>query len=660
MNTIFNKLLNFTFLAVIFSTALSVSAQVRAYRVTDNQVKTVITRIETRTDTFRTQVDRIFDNNRNRNNRAELIQELTSFVSDFENSTDTLSNNFTSRRSSADDVQEVLNRAAYIDSFLRTNRVNTTAQTQWNLIKSDLNILAGYYRVSFNWEAVPTNPNYPTNNNNTPYSVTDNQVQVVINRVETGTDTFRQQIERIYGFRNNDRQLKDQIVSYVNDFETSTDNLKNRFTSRRSSSVEVQEVLNRAAFIENFMRNNRGAARAQSQWNLVRADLDTLAGYYRVSWNWNNIPTNPTTPTYPGNTNNPRGFDARLTGTYRLNTAQSDVVSTVIDKALSNNTYNANQGDRIRRNLERRLTSPDSLVIQKTGQQIMMASSNSPQVTFNADGVSRSETNQNGRTVQIGATATNSELTISYEGDRMNDFNVSFMPMNNGQLRVTRRLYLENQNETVTVTSVYDKTDQNARWDGITYQNNTSNNIPNSNVSNDFIIANNTRLVATLDTPLSTKTFRDGDRFSMTVTSPNQYQGAVIEGRVNGSKSGVVSGRANLAFDFDTIRLRNGSSYRFAGIVDQVREPDGDIVGVNNEGTVRDGNQTTKTATRAGIGAALGAIIGAIAGGGSGAAIGAGVGAGAGAGSVILQGRDNLELPTGTEFSLTSTAPANR
>jgi len=663
MKTIFNKLINFTFLAVIFSTALSVSAQVqRAYRVTDNQVKTVITRIETRTDTFKTQVDRIFDNNRNRGNRAELIEQLTTFVSDFESSTDTLSSNFTSRRSSADDVQDVLNRAAYIDSFLRENRVNTTAQSQWNLIRSDLNILAGYYRVSWNWNTVPTNPNYPTNTNNTPYSVTDNQVQVVINRVETGTDTFRQQIERVYGFRNNDAQLKNQIVSYVNDFETSTDNLKNSFTSRRSSSAEVQDVLNRAAFIENFMKNNRGASRAQTQWNLVRADLDTLAGYYRVSWNWNAVPT---TPTYPGNTNNnPRGFDARLTGTYRLNTAQSDVVSTVIDKALANNTYNANQSDRIRRNLERRLASPDALVIQKTGQQIMMASSNSPQVTFNADGVSRSETNQNGRTVQIGATATNSDLTISYEGDRMNDFNVSFMPMNNGQLRVTRRLYLENQNETVTVTSIYDKTDQIARWDGINYQNNTSDNIPNNtpngSVNNDFIIVDNTKIVATLDTPLSTKTFRDGDRFSMTVTSPSQYQGAVIEGRVNGSKSGVVSGRANLAFDFDTIRLRNGSSYRFAGIVDQVREPDGDVVSVNNEGTVRDSNQTKKTVTRAGIGAALGAIIGAIAGGGSGAAIGAGVGAGAGAGSVILQGRDNLELPTGTEFSLTATAPGNR
>jgi hypothetical protein len=144
----------------------------------------------------------------------------------------------------------------------------------------------------------------------------------------------------------------------------------------------------------------------------------------------------------------------------------------------------------------------------------------------------------------------------------------------------------------------------------------------------------------------------------MTITSPSQYYGAVIEGNVDGERSGVVTGRANLALNFDTIRMENGQTYRFAGIIEQVREPNGNTVSVNNEGLLRDGSQTTKTVTRAGIGAVLGAIIGAIADGGSGAAIGAGIGAGAGAGTVILQGRDNLELAPGTQFTITAMAPS--
>jgi len=490
------------------------------------------------------------------------------------------------------------------------------------------------------------------------YRVTDRQVEIVINRVETRTDTFRRQIDRYYD--RNQNSNREQLLNYVNDFENATDSLKSNFSSRRSASADVQDVLNRASYIDSFLRSNRVNNNIQTGWNLVRTDLNTLANYYRVSWNWNNVPT------YPNNSNYPRNFDARLTGTYRLNNSQSDNVQSAINRVISNINYNANQRDRVSRNLERRLMSPETLVIDKRGQQVTMASSMSQQVSFNADGVSRTETNPNGRSVQIRVDSTNNDLTINYEGDRMNDFFISFMPMNNGQLRVTRRVYLENRNETVTVNSVYDKIDQIARYNNIPNQNNdpygnTGNNYPNNgNYNNDFIIPNNTRIIATLDNSLSTKTFRDGDRFTMTVNAPSQYQGAVIEGRVNGQKSGVVSGRANLAFDFDTIKLRNGSTYRFAGIVDQVREPDGDIVGVNNEGQVRDGNQTTKTVTRAGIGAALGAIIGAIAGGGQGAAIGAGIGAGAGAGSVILQGRDNLELPNGTQFTVTATAPYNR
>jgi hypothetical protein len=494
-----------------------------------------------------------------------------------------------------------------------------------------------------------------------PYRVTDRQVQTLLNRVATRTDSFRQQVERI---NNNNSQIKEDLTTSVDDFGNATDNLRNNFTSRNSTKEDVQDVLNRASYINNLLQNNRVNITVQNQWNLIRTDLNSLANYYRVSWNWNTTPNNPTYPTnnnsnYP--TNNPRNFDARLTGTYRLNTSLSDNVNTAIDRAVSTINNNSNQRDRVQRNLERRLTAPDVLAIDKRGQQVTIASSISPQISFNADNISRSETNANGRTVQTRVSATSSDLTINYEGDRVNDFYVSFTPVNNNQLRVTRRVYLENRNETVSVTSVYDKTDQTARWDNITYQNNypTDNNTSNTTYD-DFVVTNNTRLLATLDAPLSTKNFKDGDRFSMTVTSPSEYQGAIVEGTVNGQKSGVVSGRANLSLNFNTIRLRNGKTYRFAGIVDQVRQPNGDNVSVNNEGVVRDSNQTTKTVTRAGIGAALGAIIGAIAGGGSGAAIGAGIGAGAGAGSVVLQGRDNLELQTGTEFSITASAPTNR
>jgi uncharacterized protein YcfJ len=354
-----------------------------------------------------------------------------------------------------------------------------------------------------------------------------------------------------------------------------------------------------------------------------------------------------------------------LTGTYRLNASQSDDVRLVVDRAVNSFYVNDRQRDRLRENLERRLTSPDMIVIDKNNNQVTIASSLSQQVVFDADGRVRTERNQNGRDVRISANTTYEGVSLSYEGDQSNDFYVNFVPMNNGQLRVIRRFNLENRNETVTVASVYDKVEQRADFSRVnnnnmtTAQSNQPNNQPYS-VNNNFIVPNGTPIVAVLTTAFSTRDANEGDRFTMEVRSPGQFEGAIIEGFLSDTqKSGRVSGRAQATLNFDTIRLRNGQTYSFSGLIDQVRQANGETVSINNEGAVRDNNQTTRTVTRAGIGAAIGAIIGAIAGGGQGAAIGAGIGAGAGAGTVILQGRDNLELQNGAEFRITASAPAS-
>jgi len=616
----------------------------RSYRVTDATVQALLRRIETGTDVFKRSVDRALY----RQNNTDTATSASQYIADFETETDRLKQRFDSRQSVSTDVSSVLTRASAIDSFMRTNRLNTAAQRDWNLLKADLNTLAGYYDVSWNWTNPPIN-NSPINNGNTtvgglPYRVSDTNVRTLLTRLETNTDNYRRQItlDLDRSALNNTRS-EDSMVAYITDFENSVDRLKQNFDARRSATTDVDEVLNRAYYIDAFMRDYRFSTTTTSQWTAIRRDLDTLTNYYSATWDWNR--------------QNPQmsRFDQSINGTYRLNLNQSDNVSEVVERATSTG-YQTTMRDRARTNLERRLTPPDTLAIEKVGSQVTIASGNAPQVTFNADGTARTETNNNGRSVKITATTTYDGVSLNYEGERMNDFYVNFIPMSNGQLRVVRRVYLENRNETVTVASVYDKVSPNAQWSQI--DNNTNTN--SGSLNNTFVVPNNTRLMANLTTAISTKTSQNGDRFQMEVTSPSEYDGAIIEGRVaKTERSGRVSGRAQVSLEFDTIRLRNGQTYRFAGFVDSVTLASGEKVTVNNEGTVRDNNQTTKTATRAGIGAAIGAIIGAIAGGGSGAAIGAGVGAGAGAGSVILQGRDDVELGDGTQFSITATAPAN-
>ena len=346
----------------------------------------------------------------------------------------------------------------------------------------------------------------------------------------------------------------------------------------------------------------------------------------------------------------------RLTGTWNLDTARSDNVRAAIDRAIINRNTNV---DQIRQRLENRLQPPDRLAIEQSGQRVTLASSTAQQVSFDADGRSRSETNANGRTVQTTAQLNGSALTIRTQGDRASDYQVTFRPVDNGRsLQVTRRIYNDRLTQPLETLSFYTRASEVAQLDlGPNVYPNTTPVPRNNRQRNLSDMPADTILTATLNESLDTKQAKDGNRFTLTVVSPSQYSGAVIEGYLTRvERSGRVTGSPEIGFEFESIRLRNSGTYDFSGYIEQVRTPTGDKVEVDNEGSVKEKNgQTERTVVRSGIGAAIGAIIGGITGGGEGAAIGAAVGAGAGAGSVIVQGRDDLQLDNGTEFTIHTT-----
>ena len=476
------------------------------------------------------------------------------------------------------------------------------------------------------------------------------QIGDALTRVENKTPTFRSEVMRSYRDTSATTNRDDRIDNLIDRFNAAENTVRSSFNSRTDASAEMRDLLDRAAAIDRFMSRNSTNYRAVNQWNSIKTDLDSLARSYNISWDWS---------ARNGDINDNRGgpfrggIDARLTGTYRLNSALSDNVSEVLDRTFR--TYSSSRSSRP--GLERRMTSPEMLAIEKQGSHVTMASTLSPQVTFDTDGIPHSETNARGRQMTTTVSSDRNGMTIRYQGETSNDFNLVFMPLANGQLRVTRTLYLASQNQTVTVNSVYDKIDQVAQWERV----NTGSNVgSNTGPDVDFIVPNGTRLMAQLESRIGTRLSQPGDRFTMRVTSPGQYRGAIIEGHVaTATASDRLTGKANISLDFDRISLNDGRSYRFEGTVDSVRSLSGESLTVDNEGTVRDRNQTTRTATRTGIGAVIGALIGAATGGGEGAAVGAAVGAGVGAGSVLIQGRDNIILEQGSQFALTASAPAS-
>src|SRR6185295_12767708 len=90
----------------------------------------------------------------------------------------------------------------------------------------------------------------------------------------------------------------------------------------------------------------------------------------------------------------------------------------------------------------------------------------------------------------------------------------------------------------------------------------------NTSVTGEFIVRDGESLVAVLNNDLTTTHTKQGDRFTMTVRRPGQYENAVIEGVVGSvDEGGRLSGRSEMSLTFETIRLHNGQTYRFAGIL---------------------------------------------------------------------------------------------
>ncbi len=368
-------------------------------------------------------------------------------------------------------------------------------------------------------------------------------------------------------------------------------------------------------------------------------------------------------------TRNRAPTDLLMSGTYELESTRGGNPQRAAEAATR--SLPANQRDRAYQDLLVRLDPPQDLSIHREGQMITMASNHGPRTAFDADGRVYSDRGPDGRMVSTRAQLSGNQLLVSvFSGNRGSDFSVTFDSMNNGDnLRVTRRLDDRDFARPVSFQSFYRRTARDARWDvyddsgpgfgrGRGYARGRGNNAGGANSTsiwtgsnNDRGVPDGLRLVATLDTPLNMRTSRNGDPFSMTVRG-GEFQGARIDGVVSRVREARGTDM-DLRVDFQRIDVR-GRTSDFDAVLNSVRLADGSVLRINADGEVRE-NSTGETVRNGAIGVAVGAIIGAIAGGGKGAAIGAAIG---GAGGVIISlGHEQLDLPRGSEMTLTAVSP---
>lgn len=348
----------------------------------------------------------------------------------------------------------------------------------------------------------------------------------------------------------------------------------------------------------------------------------------------------------------------RLTGTYELDRTRSDDPLRASDQVLRQ--LPVAERSRVHDRLMNRLDPPDILSLERAGLQMSIASSRAPQLSFEADGRSRTEMLPSGRSLTTRASLSGDRLDVSTRGQSGIDFTVTFEPIDYGSsLRVTRQLFDERLRQPVVVRSVYRKISDAPDWDVYSGpRGSVSGRYDSPSSWGSMVIPDGATLVATLDQPVDMRAIRQNDRVTLTVrNAPRaEWQNAVIEGSVVNMPA-AMNDRSGLTIAFDQIRLRDGRTGNFDGTIDAIRGPNGESIAYDAEQVRSGNNQTERAVQRGAIGAALGAAIGAIAGGGKGAAIGAIVGGGGGAATVFIDPSNQSNLPRGTEFTIHTRTP---
>ncbi len=159
-------------------------------------------------------------------------------------------------------------------------------------------------------------------------------------------------------------------------------------------------------------------------------------------------------------------------------------------------------------------------------------------------------------------------------------------------------------------------------------------------------IPTDTELIVEMLTDINTEKSAAGDKFQARIISPNELNGAIIEGKVSKiQKPGRIKRRSEMLLSFDRIVLSEQRWSNFNAIVTEVLPRKGDnIKRVDTEGTVEGKSSIKSDSVKVGAATGTGLVVGAIAGGPVGAAVGAGVGAAFGVGAVVVERGKHIRI----------------
>jgi len=280
MTTMKNLKSIITAISLLLFSAIALCAQTspQSRRVTDPQVRVILQQLERSSTRFRTSLNSALVQSRIDQTRPE--NDINTFASGFKATIHQLRSHLGSHLEGVAAVESVLRQASLINEFMARNPLNRQVQSDWSVVRRELNGLALVYEVSWLWNRPGVQPTYLHGAS----SLSDVELNQLIQRLETGGASFRTSLTEAFDDTGYDHTSGEgNMNNALRGLKKETDQLRNQFDTKQPIVNYVASLVSGAKSIDAYMRGNALTERVQNDWLTLRADINRLADAYNLS-----------------------------------------------------------------------------------------------------------------------------------------------------------------------------------------------------------------------------------------------------------------------------------------------------------------------------------------------------------------------------------------
>jgi hypothetical protein len=259
-------------LFMIVCMAIAWSPIFAADRLTDRDVKELISRIEQGRDRFDDALDGKIKNSILRGPAGEV--NVSQFLNDFQESIDRLEERIKPEYAASTEAATVLRQASGIDRFFRQQPPGTRGESEWNRLTTDLKTLAAAYGTDF-----------PLPENASVRRVGDRELAGAVDEVAKAGDRLKKSLDTdLKKIPSIDKPTREAIVAEADQLSKDAKTLRDRVKDGKPSSAEAGKLLERASKVQGFLDKHPQLPTSASVWSGMTERLQKMAGAYGAPW----------------------------------------------------------------------------------------------------------------------------------------------------------------------------------------------------------------------------------------------------------------------------------------------------------------------------------------------------------------------------------------